>query len=296
MKNYLKLVRAKHWFKNILIFLPIFFSMNLFNIVDLSICMIAFVIFCISSSIVYVINDISDVEKDRMHEVKKNRPLASGAISMRNAKILLGVLSLIDIILITIISIIYVNINNTINVAVILIPIIYIILNILYSKWLKNIPIIDVAILVSGFLFRTMYGGVVINVEISKWLYLMIIFGAFYLGFGKRRNEIIKNGDKSRKVLRYYNKDFLDKNMYVALALAIVSYSLWSVDTLTISRIGSDNIFWTIPIVMIIFQLYSLDIERDSHGDPIEVVFSDKALLSVIFLYIIIMVVLVYVI
>ena len=117
----------------------------------------------------------------------------------------------------------------------------------------------------------------------------MIIFGSFFLGFGKRRNEIIKNGDKSRKVLKMYNQQFLDKNMYVSLGLAIVSYVLWCVDSNTIERIGNDYVFWTIPLVMIILLLYSLDIEGNSHGDPIEVVLSDKKLLITVLLYVITM-------
>ena len=134
-----------------------------------------------------------------------------------------------------------------------------------------------------------MYGGISIDVEVSKYLYLMVIFGSFYLGFGKRRNEIIKNGDKSRKVLSLYNKDFLDKNMYVALALAVVSYTLWCVDPTTIQRIGNDYIFWTIPLLMIILEMYSLDIESNSYGDPIEVILGDKKLIFVILAYIIVM-------
>ena len=133
-----------------------------------------------------------------------------------------------------------------------------------------------------------MYGGVSIDVEVSKYLYLMIIFGSFYLGFGKRRNEIIKNGNKSRKVLQLYNQDFLDKNMYVALALAIVSYTLWCVDPTTVQRIGNDYLFWTIPLLMVILQLYSLNIEGNSHGDPIEVILSDKKLLITIVIYIVV--------
>jgi len=185
-------------------------------------------------------------------------------------------------------------VNNIITIS--LIPIIYIILNILYSKWLKNIPVIDVVILVSGFLFRVIYGGILINVEVSKWLYLMIIFGSFYMGFGKRRNEITKNGTKSRKVLNLYSEEFLDKNMYVALTLAMVCYILWSVDPITTSRIQNDYLFWTIPIVMVIFQLYSLNIEGNSHGDPIEVVLSDKTLLTTILIYVVVMILLIYII
>lgn len=289
MKNYLKLIRVKHWLKNFLIFLPAFFSINMLNVGYLGKCFLAFLVFSFASSIVYVLNDISDIEKDRMHPIKKNRPLASGVISIKNA--------IITIVLLIIVMgvIMYFFYQETNNIFVILVPIIYIVLNIFYSKGLKNIPIIDVVILVSGFVFRIMYGGLVIDVEVSKFLYLMIIFGAFYLGFGKRRNEIIKNGKKSRKVLEFYNKDFLDKNMYVSFALAIVSYTLWSVDKDTIMRIGNDYLFWTIPLVMIILQLYSLDIESNSYGDPIEVILSDKILILCGIIYVGVMIFLLYV-
>ena len=288
MKQYLKLIRVKHWLKNGLVFLPLFFSMNLCNIQYLSLCFLAFVIFSLSSSVVYVLNDMADVEKDKLHPIKKNRPLASGAISMAQAKIVIVILC---ILIAFMMGLLY---WNDPNFFIILIPIVYIILNLLYSKWLKHISIIDVVILVSGFVLRVMYGGVVVDVVVSKYLYLMIIFGSFYLGFGKRRNEMIKNGKKSRKVLEAYNQAFLDKNMYVCLALAIVSYSLWCVDPMTIARTGHDYLFWTIPILMVILQLYSLNIEGSSHGDPIEVVLSDKRLLVLIVLYIFVMTGLLY--
>ena len=170
-----------------------------------------------------------------------------------------------------------------------IIPVFYLVMNILYSKWLKNIPIIDVVIIVVGFVLRVMYGGICTGVEVSKYLYLMIIFGSFFLGFGKRRNEILKNGDKSRQVLSMYTQEFLDKNMYVALALAVVSYTLWCVDPATIARIGNDHIFWTIPLLIVILQLYSLNIEGNSHGDPIEVVLNDKKIIITVIIYIITM-------
>lgn len=289
MKEYIKLIRVKHWLKNGLVFLPIFFSINMLNFNYLITTFMAFIIFCFASSIVYVLNDISDVEKDRLHPVKKKRPLASGAISIAKAKIVILCLSVIILLMMLFLY------SNVSNIGIILIPIIYIFLNVLYSEGFKNIPIIDVVILVSGFVLRVMYGGVVINVLVSKYLYLMIIFGSFYLGFGKRRNEIIKNGKKSRKVLELYNQEFLDKNMYVSLALAIVSYTLWCVDPTTIVRIGNDYLFWTIPLLIVIFQLYSLNIEGNSHGDPIEVLFSDKILIGSVLIYIIAMVFLLYV-
>lgn len=289
MKEYLKLIRVKHWLKNGLVFLPLFFSINLLNVPLLVFCILAFFTFSLTASIVYVINDIEDIEKDKNHPIKKKRPLASGKISIGNAKITIGILGFLTIILM---GILY---QSTKNILLFIVPILYLIINILYSKVLKNIPIIDVVIIVTGFVLRVMYGGLVVNVEVSKYLYLMIIFGSFYLGFGKRRNEIVKNGDKSRNVLKMYNKEFLDKNMYVALALAIVSYTLWCVDPTTIARIGNEYIFWTIPLLMVILQLYSLDIEGNSYGDPIEVILRDKKLLVTSILYVLVMGLILYV-
>lgn len=289
MKEILNLIRIKHWLKNILIFLPVFFSVNILSTELLKKSFIAFIVFCLSSSIVYIINDLNDLEKDKKHPIKKLRPLASGKISISTSIITIVILVLINLILS---SYLYTITNN---ILAILIPTIYIVINILYSIILKDLPIIDVSVIVLGFVLRVMYGGVVTNIEVSKYLYLMIIFGAFFLGFGKRRNEIIKNGTQSRKSLDFYNKSFLDKNMYVMLGLAVVSYTMWCVDKDTISRIGNDYLFWTIPLVIIILQLYSLNIEGNSHGDPIEVILSDKKLIIVSLIYIIIMTLMLYI-
>ena len=289
MKNYLKLIRVKHWLKNGLVFLPIFFSLNILNKEMLLTSVLAFFIFSFTSSIVYVTNDIADIDKDKLHPIKKNRPLASGKVSIKEAKLIRGILLIVLGILLGIIS------KSIESIWVLLIPIIYLVMNIAYSKKLKDIPIIDVVVIVTGFILRVIYGGLVINVEVSKYLYLMIIFGSFYLAFGKRRNEIMKNGDKSRTSLSLYNKEFLDKNMYVAFSLAIVSYILWCIDPTTIEHIGNSYIFWTIPLLMVILQLYSLNIEGNSYGDPIDVILSDKKLIICIILYMISMITIIYV-
>lgn len=287
MKNYLKLLRIKHWLKNGLVLLPLFFGKSIFNLNKIFFVLIAFIIFSFISSIVYIINDINDREADRNHPKKKNRPLASGKVSIKNAILVLILLMILSI------SLIIYLYNKTTNIFIILIPLLYLILNILYSTKLKHIPIIDVAILVSGFVLRVYYGGIASNIEISSWLYLMIMFGSFYLGFGKRRNEMKHNN--TRKVLKYYNKEFLDKNMYVSLGLSIISYSLWCVDPLTKLNISSTYLVLTIPLVMMIFQKYSLIIEGDSDGDPIEVILNDKLLISLIIIYIIVMIAIIYI-
>ena len=276
--NYLKLIRVKHYLKNFLIFLPIIFSNNLFKVDYLVKVIFAFLAFCFTSSIVYIINDIKDREKDRLHFKKKDRPLASNKVSLLEAYILILVLALL-----TYVCTWYIHIT----LYSVILLIIYLLINILYSFGLKNIPLVDIIILVSGFIIRVLYGGAVIGIEVSNWLYLTVMSMAFYLALGKRRNEI-NHSKETRKVLKYYNKEFLDKNMYMCLGLAIVFYSLWTVD------IKNSSLIWTVPFVIIICMRYSMIVEGDSDGDPVEVLVKDKILLLMLFLYAVILMLLLY--
>ena len=286
MKNYLKLMRVHHYLKNILIFLPLVFSQNLFDFELLSKAIFGFFSFSILSSIVYVINDIQDVEKDRNHSTKCKRPIASGAISIRKAYILAVLIAVAGVILN------YLACGS--NLMAWLFVIMYIGFNFAYSMGLKNRPIIDITILVSGFLLRVLYGSAITSIVVSNWLYLTVIAMSFYLGLGKRRNELKNEGSKSRKVLKYYNHDFLDKNMYMFLGLTIVFYSLWCVDSATIARYSNNNLVWTVPLVMIICMKYSLNVEGESDGDPVSVLLKDKILIGLTLLYIIIVLLIIY--
>lgn len=279
MKKYFKLLRISHWTKNALILLPIIFSGNLFNLKLFSTSLLGVLTFSVLSSIIYINNDIEDIEKDKKHPKKKFRPLPSGEISIKQANVIKYILLLIVILLTSLL----VYISKNIYAPIILLA--YFIINIAYSKGLKNIAIIDVVILVSGFLLRVLFGSTITGIEISNWLYLMVMSASFYLGFGKRRNEIIKNGKKAREVLKSYNKEFLDKNMYSCLTLSIVSYSMWATDSNVIARVGNNLLIWTIPLIMIIFMLYSLEIEQDSLGDPVDVIINNKKILAMIFIY-----------
>lgn len=286
MKKYLKLMRIQHYLKNGLIFLPIVFSAQLFELDLLIQTVLGFISFCLISSVVYIINDIQDVGKDRLHPKKSKRPIASGEISKKNALILAFVLFITSVIVSKLAS-------NTDNISLTLL-LIYFGLNIAYSFGLKNIPIIDVVILVAGFLLRVLYGSAIIDVGVSNWLYLTVMSMAFYLGFGKRRNEVIIQGNTTRGVLKYYNHEFLDKNMYVCLGLTIVFYALWCVDPNTVMNHSNANIVWTVPLVMMICMKYSLTIEGESSGDPIDVVLGDKMLMILVIVYAIITFFIVY--
>lgn len=288
MKKYFELIRIKHWIKNILVFLPLFFNGNILNTNKLMLSTVAYLLFCFLSSTVYIINDLADIESDKSHPVKKNRPLASGRVSKKIAYITLAILIFLFIILGIYL---YLKVNN---ILIIVIPITYLILNILYSYIFKKIPILDIIIIVLGFVLRVIYGGISTDIFVSKYLYLLIIFGSFFLAFGKRRGEYFKTDLKCRDVLNKYDKYFLDKNMYVSYAISLVCYILWCVDTNILDKNYHDYLFWTIPLVMVIFQIYSLDIEKGSHADPVDVILNNKALLITIFIYFAIMTTLIY--
>ena len=286
--DYIKLIRVKHYVKNILIFIPLFFSGQILNSDKVIMCLLGFISFSFVASSIYIINDINDIEKDKLHPEKKKRPLASGRVSKKEAYLLLMIMLLITIIIDT-----FMLKNNNYNYYFILLELLYFCLNIGYSLGLKKVPILDVVILVSGFVIRVFYGGVMTDIEISNWLYLTIMSGSFYMSFGKRRNELIKQNDKSRDVLKKYNREFLDKFMNIFLILSVVFYSLWCIDSVTILKFGNE-IIWTIPILLIILMKYNLDIDNDSFGDPVEVLLGDKVLILITMVLIIIMIGMLY--
>ncbi len=280
VKNYIKLIRVKHYIKNLLIFLPLIFSGNFFNFNMLLLTIIEFIAFCLAASSIYIINDLMDYEKDKLHPIKKNRPIASGKIKKSEAKFC--VLILILLIFVVQFMLLQFNILNTSTfVSSTLIVFAYIIINIFYSVYAKHIPILDILILALGFILRVYFGGSFLNIEISNWLYLTILSFSLYLVLGKRKGELQKNKDLSRKVLKYYNESYLDKFMHIYLALTLVFYSLWCMNY------GNDLLLYSIFILIFIVMKYSLDIENteDYLGDPVETLLHDKILLVSIFVY-----------
>lgn len=288
LKYYIKLLRPKHWIKNLLVFTPTAFSGNLLNSQYLIASCIAFIMFSLVASSVYVINDILDVEADRRHEVKCHRPIASGKVSIFEAKCILVILTAIVVV---------VHLLLGLQISAMVILLIYFVTNVLYSVKLKRLPVIDIAILTLGFLLRVFYGANIIDVEVSNWLYLTVMALAFYLGLGKRRNELLKAGDNAsniRGVLKYYNHNFLDKNMYMLLSAAVVFYALWCIYPLTTAVLNGNFLIWTVFLVICILMKYSLDIETGSYADPVDVVLGDKWVICLVLLYCIILAFLLY--
>ena len=210
MKKYLKLMRIHHYLKNVLVFAALACSGMLFDGRKLLDCLLGFLAFCLISSVVYIINDIRDREKDRVHPTKCTRPIASGAVSVQHASILAVELFFLSM-----------GCNTLVfSLPATLLLLAYLALNLAYSAGLKNVPIVDVAILVSGFWIRVLYGALITGIHISDWLYLTVIALAFFLSLGKRRNELkqLKDG-QTREVLKAHPIAFLDKMMYLGAFL-----------------------------------------------------------------------------
>ena len=278
LKNYFRLFRVKHYIKNTIIFVPLFFSGDLFNLQKLSVLLIAFFAFCFMASAIYIFNDICDLENDKFHPTRKIRPLATGDIKIRQATY-----AIVFSILISVILSFYLG-NKTAACILFL----YFFLHILYSKTLKNVPIIDIVTLASFFMLRLFYGGLISDIEISQWLYLVVMSGSFYLVLGKRRNELILHSAVSREVLKHYSVSFLNYNMYVFSTLAVVFYALWTI------HVNISGIIWTTPLLIVLLMYYSYVLEGNSEGDPVDIVFHEKVMLFIVLIFTLSMFLLLY--
>lgn len=270
MKDFIKLIRIKHWIKNILVFIPLISSHSL-TLKNIILTTLAFFAFSFISSSIYIINDIKDKEKDKLHKRKKNRPIASGRIAVSKAVIYSVLLFLVSF---TLNMMINPSILNTSTFILLL----YFIINLSYSLGLKNVAILDVVLLASGFILRVYYGASVINVEVSNWLFLTILNASLYIGLGKRKKEILIK-ENVREVLKRYNENFLNNFMNITLTLIMVFYSLW------VTEQPNKFLFLSIPLLLIVFMEYSLYIEISDEGDPVTVLFNNPPLLLTSIIY-----------
>ena len=293
IKYIIKELRVKHYIKNGLLFLPLIFSGLLFknNFKYFFDCIFGFVAFSCIASIVYLINDFIDVEKDRLHPKKRKRPYAAYMLSKLDMFVLFFVLIAISLL------IWYFRLDSNIFTLAILLG--YLTLNLLYSFVLKNLAIIDIFALAACYVIRVYFGAVIINVGVSKWLYLTIICASLYLGLGKRRGELTQvKESETRKVNKKYTYEFLDKNMNMCLTMCTIFYSLWVVEyrVFSLSYINSILFLSSIPIVIFILMKYSLNVEKNqSSGDPIEVFLSDFVLLAVVAIFVVVLVLAIYI-
>lgn len=270
-------MRPRQWTKNVFVLAPLVFDRQLTNPTALARSLAGMLLFCLISSCVYVLNDIMDVNSDRMHPVKKNRPIASGALPIKGAYFLVAVLLLITV-----------PLSFWLSPAYGIIALIYFGINLAYSIWLKHIPLIDVLIIAACYVLRVAAGVVLITVErFSPWLYIVTTLFALFIGFGKRRAELslLEGEAKShRRVLDGYNIPLLDQLITIVSGTTVVAYSLY---TFTAPNIPANHaMMLTIPFILYgIFRYLWLINVKHAGGAPEELVFTDRPLQITILLW-----------
>lgn len=277
LRALIKAMRPKQWTKNGFVFFALVFDKQLFHPAAFVRTVEGFFLFCLISSAVYLFNDIVDVESDRRHPLKKNRPIASGALPIHVARIAAIVLSIV-----------------TISLGYLLAPVaagilaIYLVTNLLYSRWLKHIPILDVIILASGFVLRVGAGASVIAVErFSPWLYVVTTLFALFIGFGKRRAEMTlleKGAGSHRKVLDGYTLPLLDQYITIVSGTTIVAYSLYTFSAPNLPE--NHSMMLTVPFAVYgIFRYLQLIQSGNAAGAPDEVALKDRPLQITVLLW-----------
>lgn len=265
-------MRPHQWVKNFLLFGGLIFSRSLFDAGLLLRSVQGFFLFCLASSAVYLLNDLRDVENDRQHPKKRLRPLAAGDLSPRLAVVAMSFLMLTAV-----------GFGFQLGVTFGALVAIYLILNVAYTFSLKRQPIVDVMCIASGFVLRAIAGTIVIAAVPSPWIVLCTMTLAVFVGFGKRRHELVSLSDdatKHRDCLSGYSQQFLDLMMAVSAASALVSYALYTVAGETVSRFGTHLLIATTPFVMYgIFRFFYLVHLQTEGGDPSKLFVTDRPML-----------------
>ncbi len=279
IKNYFQLLRVPQWIKNLFVFVPLMFSLHLFEADYFLASLKAFVIFCLASSFIYIINDIIDIDADAVHPTKKFRPLPSGKISKQSAWItsILIFLFLIALSFISPIEFIYFLAS-------------FILLNIIYSVYFKHIVILDVFSIAAGFTIRVLAGAAIINVPVSSWLVLTTMFISLFLGVMKRHSELEQITEReitpTRKVLAEYSLTFTNQMATVAAAGVIICYALYTVSQRTVSVFGTENLIYTTPFVVFgIFRFMYLEYLNQKGENTTQIMLTDLPMIITVILY-----------
>lgn len=280
MKRYIKLIRPNHWIKNLIIISPVFFAGKLLSIGNNELLNlgVTFLAFCLSSSMIYVINDVNDVEKDRVHQKKSKRPIASGEVSKTEAYIIIAVLAMFTML------ISFLTPNQVIYYIVS-----YIFMNLLYCFGMKNIAIIDVTSISLGFVFRVLAGGEALNILTTHWIIILIFLLMFSIALAKRRDDLVLSQNSNeiyRKSQSGYSIQFIDIAKTISFTVTLVAYIIYSVSNEVIDRIGSNYVYITaLPVFLGIIRYIQLTVVHNKSGSPIDLLLKDKMLISIILIW-----------
>lgn len=267
-------LRPRQWQKNLFVFAGIIFAAKIGDPLRWAEAIACFAAFCAASSAAYLVNDVRDAPRDRLHRIKRNRPIARGDVAPRLALVVAGVLAVLAL-----------AIGAALDPVTLGLIILFLALQASYSLWLKQVVLIDVLVIAALFVLRAVAGGTAVDVKISDWLILCTALLALFLGFAKRRGELVLNGNgsekaQSRSVLDSYSLDFVDQLLTIVAASTIVAYGLYALDNEASAMVA------TMPFVLFGVFRYLLLIHRDNLGEePERVLLRDKQLLGAVVLW-----------
>jgi 4-hydroxybenzoate polyprenyltransferase len=266
----LRQLRVRQWTKNLVLFAGVVFSHHFTEVPELFRALQGFAAFCLLASAIYVLNDLRDVEKDRIHPKKRTRPIPSGELSTRAAGLLLALLLAAGLAL-----------SSRLGNGFLLTAVIYCLLNLSYSLWLKRVVLLDVMVIAIGFVLRAVAGVQALTVpeEISPWLLICTLFLALFLAVCKRRQEWVLLAEQAgdhRETLSDYPPELVDQLIPVVTAATVIAYAIYTVSPGTIEKFGTDRLVYTIPFVVFgVFRYLFLVYRHQRGGSPSEVLLTD---------------------
>ena len=292
MKNIIQLMRPQQWLKSTFVFLPLFFDQKILSGTELVNALFAFFSFSFAASSIYCLNDIIDIESDKLHPKKCKRALASGKVSKAQAYIVMSVL------MIAAIAIPLVGFKERTMVELVMITALYITMNVAYCIVLKKIAIVDVFTIAAGFVMRVAAGGIAAGIWISQWIVLLTFLLALFLAFAKRRDDVVffnQSGTKTRSNISRYNLEFLNSAISIVGTMTMICYIMWCVSDEVIKRMGTDLLYLTAVFVLMgIMRYLQITIVDTKSGSPTKVMFKDRFIQLCIAAWIITFIVLIY--
>ena len=279
-------MRPRQWIKNLVVFAPLIFAKKLMFLPSLERAAAAFGLFCCASGAVYIVNDLFDADRDRKHPLKARRPIASKA---------LGTLPAVTAAILLITGALMAAFALSPPFGAVLLT--YVAVNLVYSFWLKEVVIIDVMVIASGFVLRAVAGALIIDVPISHWLIMCTILLSLFLALCKRRQELesLEKAHTHRGSLRDYSLEFIDQMINVVTPSTLVTYILYSVSPEVEEKLGTGHLYLTVPFVLYgIFRYLFLVHRKGAGGNPTQALLSDRPLLLCVGLWTVTVIILLY--
>ena len=280
-------LRPRQWVKNLFVFGGLVFGQQLFNLPAVATAVAAFAVFCGLSGAIYLLNDVADRERDRLHPDKRSRPIASGRLSVGAALVAAAALIVVGL-----------AVAAWLSPPFALAAVAYVVLLSAYSAWLKHVVIVDVLVVAIGFVLRAAAGALAIGVAISGWLLICTVLLALFLALGKRRHEVLtleEGAVRHRPILAEYSPGLLDQMIAVVTASTVTAYALYTMSPETVAKFHTSLLPATLPFVLYgVFRYLYLLYHCQLGGNPSEIVARDRALLLNTFLWLAVTLAIIY--